>query len=1114
MKCSRCHTENPEVNKFCRRCGTEILWACPRCGAGISAQDKYCGQCGQKLNGAGEAVNRGIKINSERKQITVLFSDLSGYTAMTEKLDPEEVNDIMGRIFGEIAQAVTRYEGYIERLIGDAAMVLFGVPKVHEDDPARAIRAALEIHERVKTLSPHFEDKIGRALAVHSGINTGLVITGEVNLEKGTHGFTGDTINVASRLEGLAEPGEILVGPDTFALTREIFEFEHIKPTMVKGKAEPVRIFKVLRPKKALRKTRATRSMRAELIDRKAELGQLEKVIDGLRDGKGSILTLCGEAGTGKTRLVEEFKAGLDSTEIRWVEGHASAYRQNTPYSLFIDLLTRTFRIQEGDTPALVKDKVEAGIKNLVGKKLDVVAYVAELFSLSYFDADQAGPENWKERLYDAVKEILAALASKERAVICLEDLHWADPSSLELIRVLFSDFTYPLIFLCIHRPGLKLLSDQQIGSLAYAYQEIRLQDLLPHETQDMVKSLLKTDKIPAALKIFIQKKVEGNPFYIEEVINSLIESKILVRNNDCWTLQGTISQSAIPPTIHGVISGRIDRLEKTTKRLLQEAAVIGRSFHYDILHKITAFNKGIKTILDGLEQLDLIKTKSVAPDLEYLFKHALTHEVAYSGLLIKERKQIHERIGFVIEQLFHDRLPEFYEPLAFHFKKGKSLHKAVAYLIKSGQKSLRRYALEEAHQYYQEAFDILVQTTADSGGNPRQLIDLLNNWSFVYYYRGRYKDLLELLNKHKKLAESLSDQETLGMFYAWLGCALWHRERFRDAHHYMFSALTLAEEIENNQISGYVCSWLTWICTELGLIDDAIGYAERAQQMYKSNEADNYIYFNSLAGMGYALWHRGERYKTFEIGQTLLNFARIQGDNRSRVMGFCCAGWSHLIAGKIAEATSCFQKAVAVSTTPWYSVFPKLSLCYGYISHGRFEEAEQLIDEIVGFSRERGAEFTGTPVHFFKGIILISKGHLSRGMKILEKRLLQWKQNGCKLRYAACSYILAVVFAKIAQRKRTLLAPGMLKNINFLLKKAPFAARIAAGYFSTCIEAAKEIDAKDILGQAYLNWGRLNQARGRSDEARQYFRQALGYFEKCKADCYLQQVHDALNSL
>ncbi|MEE9609626.1 MAG: AAA family ATPase, partial [Desulfatiglandales bacterium] len=753
----------------------------------------------------------------------VLFTDLSGYTAMTEKLDPEEVNEIMSRIFGEIAQAVTRYEGFIEKLIGDAAMVLFGVPKVHEDDPARAILTALEINERVQALSPHFEDGIGQPLAMHSGINTGLVVTGEVDLGKGTHGITGDTINVASRLEGLARPGEILVGPATYAQTKSFFNFEHLEPATVKGKAEPVHIFKVLSPKQVSRKVRLASGLSAELIGRKAELARLENIFNRLKDGHGNIVSVCGNAGAGKSRLVEEFKAGLDLENIRWLEGHASAYTQNTPYSLFIDLLTRTFQIQEGDSAARVKDKVKAGIEGLVGRQLRVVPYVAELFSLGYSDEEEASPENWKEQLYKAVKEIFSALAAGKPTVICLEDLHWADPSSLELIRFLFSDFSYPLIFLCIYRPRLTLLSDQQISVLADSYQEIRLQDLLPDEAQDMVKALLKTEKIPAELKRFIQEKVEGNPFYLEEVINSLIEADTLVRDEDGWILQGPISRSDIPPTIQGVISGRIDRLENSMKRILQEAAVIGREFYYDILNKVSVSRKNIESPLKRLEHLDLIKTKSIEPDLEFLFKHALTQEVAYSGLLIRERKAIHERIGHVIEQLFHDRLPEFYEALAFHYKQSQSFHKAVVYLVKSGEKSLRRYALAESHQNFREAFEILAKKTDKSTDDDRLLIDLLNKWSFVYYYRGRYKDLLEILSEHTELAESLSDKETLGMFYAWYGCALWHRERFRDAYQYMLSALKLAEETENSQIKGYACSWLTWISTELGSMDEAI---------------------------------------------------------------------------------------------------------------------------------------------------------------------------------------------------------------------------------------------------------------------------------------------------
>jgi class 3 adenylate cyclase/tetratricopeptide (TPR) repeat protein len=1114
MKCPRCHTENPEVNRFCCQCGAELKDRCSACGSAIRAEDKFCGQCGLQIERVWETGKTGLETRSERKHVTVLFADLSGYTAMTEKLDPEEVNEIMSRIFGEIAQAVTRYGGFIERLIGDAAMVLFGVPKAHEDDPARAIRTALEINERIKALSPHFEVGIGQPLAMHSGINTGLVVTGEVDLEKGTHGITGDTINVASRLEGLAASGEILVGPATYAQTKAFFNFEHLEPAALKGKAEPLRIFKVLSPRQVSRKIRLSCGLSTGLIGRKAEQARLENIFSQLKDGQGNILSVCGNAGAGKSRLVEEFKAGLNLEEIRWLEGHASAYTQNTPYSLFIDLLTRTFQIQEGDSAARVRDKVKDGIEGLVGRQLGVVPYVAELFSLSYSDEDEASPENWKEQLFKAVKEIFTALAARRPTIVCLEDLHWADPSSLELIRFLFSDFSYSLIFLCIFRPRLTLLSDQQISILADSYQEIRLQDLLPDEAQDMIKALLKTEKIPAELKRFIREKVEGNPFYLEEVINSLIEAHILLRAEDGWILQGSISSSNIPPTIQGVISGRIDRLENPMKRILQEAAVIGREFYYAILSRISVFRENIESALERLEHLDLIKTKSIEPDLEFLFKHALTQEVAYGGLLIRERKDIHERIGHVIEQLFHGRLPEFYETLAFHYKQSQSFHKAVVYLVKSGDKSLRRYALEESHQNFRDAFEILGKKPDRSTEDNRLLIDLLNKWSFVYYYRGRYKDLLEILDEHKELAESLSDKETLGMFYAWYGCALWHRERFRDAHRYMLSALELAEETKNSQIKGYACSWLTWISTELGSMDQAISYAENAQQIYRSGQADQYVYFNSLAGMGYALWHRGEKDKTFEIGETLLKFGQRHNDNRSRVMGFCCMGWSHLVAGEISEATTCFQKAVKVSTDPWYSVFPKLALCYGFISDGRLQDAEQLIEEILEFNRERGAEFTGTPAHFFKGVVLIANGYVNRGMKILEKRLYVWQQEGCKLRYTACGYILAKVFAQIAQSKKKLMTPLVFKNLGFFIKNAPFVNRKAAAYFINYIAAAKEIEANGILGQAYLNWGLLYQAKSKPDAARKCFYEAIQYFEKCNAGVYLKQAREALNAV
>ena len=349
IKCPKCNFDNKAHKKFCTECGAELALKCPHCGLEIEGTEKFCGECGQDLKEAPESKDTIPESEGERKYVTVLFSDLSGYTAMSEKLDPEEVKEIMGRIFGEIAQVVTKYEGFIEKFVGDAVMAIFGVPKAHEDDPVRAIRVAREIHDRIEGLSPEIEKRIGRSISMHTGINTGLVVTGEINMEKGTHGVAGDTVNLASRLQSLAKKGEILVGHDTFRQAEGHYSFEAFKPMAVKGKSEPVKIYKVSSPRDKPITTHRLSGLIADLIGRRAEIAQLHAAIDNLRKGKGKIFSLCGNAGTGKSRLVEEFKNSLDLKEIQWIEGHAYAYSQNIPYFPLIDLLNRVFQIEEGD---------------------------------------------------------------------------------------------------------------------------------------------------------------------------------------------------------------------------------------------------------------------------------------------------------------------------------------------------------------------------------------------------------------------------------------------------------------------------------------------------------------------------------------------------------------------------------------------------------------------------------------------------------------------------------------------------------------------------------------------------------------------------------------------
>jgi class 3 adenylate cyclase/tetratricopeptide (TPR) repeat protein len=1115
MKCPNCQFENRDGAKFCKKCGFKLELTCPSCGHPYEQDSLFCDECGQRLEEV-EAQESGVpKAEGERKYVTVLFSDLSGYTTMSEKLDPEELKEIMSRIFGEIAQVVAKYEGFIEKFIGDAVMALFGVPKAHEDDPVRAILAAREIHNLVEAMSPGLEAKIRRPISMHTGINTGLVVTGDVNMEKGTHGVAGDTINLASRLQSLAKEGEILVGHDTYHQAEGHFLFESMEPATVKGKADPVLVFKVLSPKERPVTTHRLSGLRAHLIGRKAELAQLGEAVEDLRKGKGRIYSICGDAGTGKSRLVAEFKNTLDLKEIQWLEGHAYAYSQNIPYFPLIDLLNRVFRIEEGDSQAKVREKVESGIEHLLGNKEDVVPYVGGLYSLSFPEVEDVSPEFWRSRLREAMQGILSALAQKTPTIFFLEDLHWADPSFVEFLRNALLDIRQPAIVLCVYRPEFSLFTGHQASRIREIYQEIRLYDLSPSHAQDMLESLLDAESIPSDLKRFVQDKAEGNPFYLEELINSLIESETLIRDNGSWKIAKPITESDVSSTIHGLISGRLDRLEKETKRIIQEASVIGRAFLYEILKRITELENRIDWGLSMLERLDLIRTRSVQPDLEYMFKHPLTQEVVYNGLLKKDRQSIHEQIALVMEQLFQDRLPEFYETLAFHFKQGESVLRAVDYLMKSGDKSVGRYAVEEAHQYYKEAFEILSNKPDKSQEEERLLIDLLIKWALVFYHRGDWGALDKLLSAHEELAESLDDKARLGMFYAWLGFTVYGaRGRPKDSYQYLSRALELGEEIGNQQVMGYACTWLNWTCADWGLLDKAIVFGEKAQEISRILDSDHYLFFKSLAGMGHTYWFRGECKKVSEIGKTLLDYGRMHSNIRSLAVGHIYTGTGYLAAGDFTPAIECYKRAIEVAADPFYAHWGRVFLCATYVFKGEYREAEGPLKELMSYCEDFRCENIRPHARSFLAAVMIDKGHMSQGLKMVDEERQLFMKNERRTSHAMLELAMGEVYLQVVQEEGPKSLSFLAKNIGFLMKDVPFASQKAEAHFNKAIEVAKEIGAKGMLGRAYLGLGLLHRAKRRQDQAGECISEAIQIFEECEAETYLEQAKEVLASL
>ena len=1133
MKCPKCESDNREGVKFCEDCGERLEFECPSCKAKIPLGKKFCGECGYNLKHAKEvsehksgtdtlSTRPSTKISSsdvdsiegERKHVTVLFSDLIGYTTMSERLDPEEVREVTTHIVDEISKIISKYEGFIEKYAGDAVMALFGADASHEDDPVRAIKAAKEIHNLVDSLSPQFEERIKQPLSMHTGINTGLVVTGEIDLEKGTHGVAGDTVNVAARLSALGNAGEILVGRDTYYQSEGYFDFKALEPAAIKGKSTPIRVYRVLAQKEQPIKIHRLHGLKADLIGRTVEMNKLSDAVHKLKAGTGAVFSIYGTAGTGKSRLVHEFKASLNLKEIQWLEGHAYPHNQNIPYAPLINLLSRSLQIKEGDPSAEIRKKVEKALKNLIGENQDLIPYVGSLFSLSYPEIEEVSPEHWKAQLQKAIQTVLSALAESAPTIVCLEDLHWADPSFIELIKLVISEFRDPILFVCVYRPIISLFTSHQVKAMTSPYQEIRLQDLSPSESEGMVESLLKTKEIPNELQRFVQDKIEGNPFYIEEVINSLIESDMLMRDNGNWKLTRAITEAEVSSTIQGVISSRLDRLEKESKRILQEASVIGRTFFYEILNRITELKHQIDQSLRSLERLDLIRTRTLQPDLEFMFKHALTQEVVYNGLLKKERRAIHEKIALVMENIFQDRLPEFYETLAFHFKQGRSIFKAVDYLIRSGEKSLARYAVEESHQYFKEAFDLLSNKPQRTKDEDALIIELLIKWSSVRYYRGDLGKYIDLLIANRDLAESLVDRAKIGMFYAWCGWSLWFREKFKDSYEYLRKALEVGEQIKDQMVIGYACTWLTFTCTDLGALEEAIKYGEMAQKISKHIPSDQYLFFKSLAGIGFACFYKGNWKKALEAGTAVLDYGRRHSNIRSMAMGHFIMGLGYYSAGDFPSAIGACKKAVQTAQDPMYSQFSRFGLGMAYAQMGQFKEAEEELREVASYCKDFRCEVFGTPTQAILGLVSIAKGQMDQGLKMIEGALCAYHENQRRCTYASFEQTLGEVYLQIVDKSVKVSLTTLAKNVGFIIKNVPSAAKKAAEHFNKAITVAKEIGAKGIEGLAYLDLGRLHQAKGRSAQARDCFSKAARIFEEFELGIFLKQAKEALQSL
>lgn len=631
--------------------------------------------------------------------------------------------EIMDGAFDVFIEPIYRYEGTLARLMGDAILAFFGAPIAHEDDPERACRAALDIVASAGRYAARLEKERGiEGFNVRAGIHTGLVVVGEVGSDlRVEYTAMGDTVNLAARLESAAEPGTVLVSEDTHKLIAPLFETAALGPIEVKGKSEPVAVFRVLAAREHPGKPRGIAGLESPLVGREAEFAALRGAVERVAGGEGGIVTIVGEAGVGKSRLVAEVRKG--APHLRWVEGRCLSYGTSIAYLLWLDLLRGLLGETAEDAPGEVGTALQEQVRRLCPDQIEeVYPFLAAMMSLPLETEVEArlaqlDGQELKAGTFRAVERLLVSAARQEPLALVCEDLHWADPTSIELLETLLPvTERAPLLIVCIFRPEREHRSWRlrETASRDYArhYTGLCLEPLSPVESERLVGNLLWLEHLPEQLKSHILERAEGNPFYLEEILRSLIDEGIIAQEQATgrWLATRDVTDIAIPDTLQGVLLARIDRLQEETKRVLQMAAVIGRLFLCRVLVQLAYEERDLEGDLRTLQQEELVRERARQPYLEYIFKHELTREAAYNGLLKRERRAFHRQVAEALERLFPERVKEQVGLLAYHWERAGDAEKATEYLLQAGDRARLAYAHEEAVDFYQRALAFLKQ--------------------------------------------------------------------------------------------------------------------------------------------------------------------------------------------------------------------------------------------------------------------------------------------------------------------------------------------------------------------------------------------------------------------
>ncbi len=639
----------------------------------------------------------------ERKQVTVLFCDIVDSSRLAQQLDVEVLHELMDEVLRLIGEAVHRYEGTVTQYLGDGLMALFGAPMALEDHAFRAVQAALTIRETVNGYNTQLQRDYGVTVGLRLGLNTGLVVVGRIgdNLRM-DYTAVGNTTHLAARMQQMAEPGTILCTEATHRVVAGYVRSEALGPVAVRGQHAPVSVYRLT----GRHRWRSRLEISAErgltyLVGRRRELALLHDCLARAEAGHGQVVGIMGEAGAGKSRLLFEFHTSLEEGRITWLTGQCLTYGQATPYQPFLEILRTVFQIEDGDNPLQIREKLREGVQQSDPALMDNLPFLEALFDLpgAYATLRHLTPKDKRQQTFHMIQALVMAGSRARPHVLVFENLHWIEQTSEECLTALLEGLAeLHVLVLTTHRPGYTV----PWADKAY-YTQLALDLFTETETSAMVATLLDSHEPPPDLLGLIQDKAGGNPLFIEEVVQALLERDMLTRHNGDLAWSGEVLDE-FPVTMHDVMQARIDRLDEPVKRTVQTAAVIGREFGLPLLRRIVEESISLEHSLENLKQVELIYETRFFPHLEYRFKHAVVQDAAYQSLLVRQRRVLHGVIGQALEDLYGERGEEQAAVLAYHYSLSEYPDKSLTYDLLAGDRAARLYAHAEATTYYTRA--------------------------------------------------------------------------------------------------------------------------------------------------------------------------------------------------------------------------------------------------------------------------------------------------------------------------------------------------------------------------------------------------------------------------